>query len=78
MHEFLLFEYCDVLCDSKLEPCTPETEVGKATEPPTGPKFEQPTFNCNICFSVTHKTSRSCLSHAQEPCEWVDADFGVL
>ena len=23
----------------------------------TGPKAEQPTFKCNICFNSTHRTS---------------------
>ena len=44
----------------------------------TGPKFGHPTLNCNICSSFTHRTSQLCLNHSQEPCEWVDADLGVL
>ena len=44
----------------------------------TGPKFGHPTFNCNICSSFTQRTSQLYLNHSQEPCEWVDADFGVL
>ena len=43
-----------------------------------GPKFRQPTFNCNTCSSFTQRTSQSCLNHSQEPCEWVNADLGVL
>ena len=41
-------------------------------------KFGHPTFNCNICSSFTQRTSQSCLNHSQEPCEWVDADLGIL
>ena len=41
-------------------------------------KFGHPTFNCNICSSFTQRTSQLCLNHSQEPCEWVDADLGVL
>ena len=44
----------------------------------TGPKFGHPTFNCNIGSSFTQRTSQSCLDQSQEPCEWVDADLGVL
>ena len=43
-----------------------------------GPKFGHPTFNCNICSSFTQRTSQLYLNHSQEPCEWVDADLGVL
>ena len=48
------------------------------TEPRTGPKFGQPTFKCNYCYNFTHRTSRSCLNHSQEPCELVGADLGAL
>ena len=44
----------------------------------TEPKFGHPTFNCNICFSSTQRTSQLCLNHSQGPCERVDADLGVL
>ena len=44
----------------------------------TGPKFGHSTFNCNICSSFTQRTSQLCLNYSQEPCEWVDADLGVL
>ena len=44
----------------------------------TGPKFEHPTCNCNICSSFTQRPSQSCLNHSQEPCEWVAADLGIL
>ena len=54
------------------------TKLGLTAESRTGPEFEQPTFNCNICSNFTHITSRACLNHSQEPCEWVDADLGVL
>ena len=43
----------------------------------TGPKFEQPTFNCNIFSNFTHRASELNLNHSQEPCEWVDPDFWV-
>ena len=47
-------------------------------ESQTGLKFGHQTFNCNSCFSFTQRTSQSCLNHSQHPCEWVDADLGVL
>ena len=31
-----------------------------------------------ICSSFTQRTSLLCLNHLQKPCEWVDADLGVL
>ena len=43
-----------------------------------GQKIKQPSFNCNICFNFIHRTSRSCLNHSQEPCEWIAADLRVL
>ena len=44
----------------------------------TGLKFKQSTFNSNSCSNFTHRTSKSCLNHSQEPCRWVDANLGVL
>ena len=52
-------------------------KLGNA-ESQIGPKFEQSTFNCNICSNITLKTSTSCLSHSQETCEWTDVDLEVL
>ena len=42
------------------------------------PNLRHPTFNCKICSSFIQRTSQSCLNHSQGPCEWVNADIGVL
>ena len=49
----------------------------------TGPKSEQPTFKCNICFNFTHRTSRirsqsTESTHSEEPCEWFRHNLQVL
>ena len=44
----------------------------------TRPKSEQSTFEYNICFDSTHRTSRSQSNHSQEPCEWFGHDLQVL
>ena len=42
----------------------------------TGSKFGHQTFNYSSSF--IQRTSQLCLHYSQEPCEWVDADLGVL
>ena len=51
---------------------------GKLPLSRTGPKSEQPTFKCNICFNSTHRTSRAQSNYSQEPCEWFGHDLQVL
>ena len=47
-------------------------------EPWIGPKFGQPTFNCNISSDSTHRTPRSASTHSQGSCEWFKHNCEVL
>ena len=38
----------------------------------------EPSSLLPIFSSFTQRTSQSCLNHSQEPCEWADADLGIL
>ena len=46
-------------------------------ESQTGPEFEV-NIQLQYLLQFYHRTSRSCLNYLWEPCEWIDADLGIL